>query len=244
MVQGVETSMAPPREIEPLAAGTLIDHFQVQRLIGRGGMGDVYCARDVRLGRKVALKLVSPEKAGALEVIERIRAEARTIARFSHPHIVAIHFVGEYRNAPYLALEYLEGENLFQRLRKQRPSIKEAARIGMAIAQAVAEAHRHHTLHRDLKPQNVLLPPDGRLRVVDFGIAKLCEPAAAHERPTGTGNASTSLWGTPATWRRSSGAGSISALPSMRGRSASSSSSRLRAATPITVAARRSFGGR
>jgi len=149
-----------------------VDHFHVLRELGRGGMGEVFLARDVKLGRRVALKVLRRNRMGSREVVERFFQEARTTARFSHPHIVAIHSVGEYAGNPYLALEYLEGESLQQRIDARRPGIWESVRIGEAIAQALAEAHRHQVLHRDLKPANVMIPADGRLRVVDFGLAK------------------------------------------------------------------------
>ncbi|MFO8071097.1 MAG: protein kinase [Polyangia bacterium] len=155
-----------------LAPGTQVDHFQVMRLVGRGGMGEVYLARDTLLGRKVALKLVHPEALGDEQARQRFLYEARVTARFSHPHIVTIFAVGDHEGSPYVALEFLEGQNLRERMREGRLGVKESVRIGLAIAEALAEAHRAGVLHRDLKPENVLVPPDGRLRVVDFGLAK------------------------------------------------------------------------
>lgn len=155
-----------------IAPGTLVDNFKVARLIGRGGMGEVYLARDMKLGRKVALKVVHPEALGDATAVERFQFEARVTARFSHPHIVTIFAVGEHNGSPYVALEYLEGQTLRERMEEMRLSVRETMRIGLAIAEALAEAHRHGVLHRDLKPENVLLPRDGRLRVVDFGLAK------------------------------------------------------------------------
>jgi serine/threonine protein kinase/WD40 repeat protein len=155
-----------------LAEGTLVDHFKVLRRIGRGGMGEVYLARDTRLGRKVALKLIRSDAFADHDAVERFLFEARVTARFAHPHIVTVFDVGEHLRQPYVALEYLEGQSLRARLEAERPSIREALRIALAIAEALAEAHRGHIVHRDLKPENVFLPTDGRLRVLDFGIAK------------------------------------------------------------------------
>jgi len=166
---------APALESETaslLGPGTMVDHFVVVRLVGRGGMGEVYLARDTKLGRKVALKVVQPRRMGSPEAAERFLFEARTTARFSHPHIVAIHAVGEYRERPYVALEYLEGQTLRERYEQEPPSARETMRFGLAVAEALVEAHRGGVLHRDLKPENVLIPRDGRLRVVDFGLAK------------------------------------------------------------------------
>jgi WD40 repeat protein/serine/threonine protein kinase len=183
---------AETREIDAtdaIAADIQVDHFHVLREIGRGGMGEVFLARDIRLGRRVALKVLRRNRMGSREAVERFFQEARTTARFSHPHIVGIYFVGEFAGNPYLALEYLEGESLQRRIDSGRPGVWESARIGVAIAEALAEAHRHQILHRDLKPANVMIPPDGRLRVVDFGLAKLLtEEAVASIDLDGTGH--------------------------------------------------------
>ncbi|MBI5478985.1 MAG: serine/threonine protein kinase [Deltaproteobacteria bacterium] len=140
-------------------------------------MGEVYLARDTRLGRKVALKVVSAESLRRPDARERFLFEARATARFSHPHIVTVFAVGEFEGSPYVALEYLEGQSLSQRLAEGRPGLKEALRMGLAIADALREAHRHQILHRDLKPDNVIIPKDGRLRVVDFGLATVAAEA-------------------------------------------------------------------
>jgi WD40 repeat protein/serine/threonine protein kinase len=161
-----------------LFPGKTVDCFKVVRLIGRGGMSEVYLARDVKLGRKVALKVVHPESLGSAEAIERFLLEARTTALFSHPHIVTIYAVGEERGKPYVALEYLEGQTLRQRMDEDRLSLGEALRTALAIAEALRAAHEAGVLHRDLKPENVMIPKDGRLRVLDFGLAKTIAPRA------------------------------------------------------------------
>ena len=164
------------RELDQsLPGGGDVDHFRIKRLLGRGGMGEVYLARDTRLGRRVALKVIRADKLSADQATERFLLEARATARFSHPNIVTIHAVGEVDGAPYVALEYLEGEDLAQRMRRESVPPAEAMRIGRAVADALAEAHRHGILHRDLKPGNVMLPRDGRVRVVDFGLAQAVE---------------------------------------------------------------------
>ncbi len=152
--------------------GTEVDHFKVLRPIGRGGMGEVFLARDRSLGRMVALKVLHRKAIGSPEAVERFLFEARATAQFNFPHIITIHAVGEHQGHPYVALEYLQGQTLRERLREERPGQREALRIGLAIAEALQEAHRHQLLHRDLKPANVMIPRDGRLRVLDFGLAK------------------------------------------------------------------------
>ncbi len=170
-----------------LASGSTVDHFKVIRLLGQGGFGEVYLARDVKLGRKVALKMVHTRYLGSEEWVEQFLFEARATARFNHPNIVTVYGVGEHEGRPYVALEYLQGRNLRQWMNDRPPTVKETMRIALAVAQALQEAHRNKILHRDLKPENILIPRDGRLRVVDFGLAKIVgaeqEEAVAESRP-------------------------------------------------------------
>lgn len=175
MEQLSSTTAGTREEAKLLEVGTYVDHFRVMRLLGQGGMAQVYLARDTRLGRKVALKMIRPTALGTRDAVDRFLFEAKATALFSHPHIVTIYAVGEYQERPYVALEYLEGQTLKERLEEAPPSGREALRIAGAIAQALAEAHRRQLLHRDLKPENVIIPRDGRLRVVDFGLAKVLE---------------------------------------------------------------------
>ena len=166
-----------------LRPGTRIKNFEVNRLIGRGGMGEVYLARDMHLGRKVALKVIRPNFVKDEAALERFVKEARVTARFNHPHIITIYAVGDYQGLPYLALEYLEGNDLSYRIKEDAPGLQEALRICLAITEAVGEAHQHGVLHRDLKPANVLIPLDGRVRVVDFGLALELESPLDSEHP-------------------------------------------------------------
>ena len=140
-------------------------------------MGIVYLAQDTSLGRKVALKMISKQLVGSQEAITRFLLEARTTAKFSHQNIVTIHFVGQHEGLPYVALAYLRGETLQERIdRELRLELADALAVAQAIASALAEAHRHGVLHRDLKPDNVHLGRDGHVRVLDFGLAKLFDP--------------------------------------------------------------------
>jgi len=166
-----------------LTSGDMVDHFRVVRPIDRGGMAEVYLARDTVLGRKVALKVIQPGVFASDEAADRFLLEARTTARFNHPNIVTIHAVGQHRGEPYLALEFLEGETLRERVAQTRPGSGECLRWASAIADALAEAHAGGVLHRDLKPANVLLAKDGRLRVLDFGLARSMAPPVAAEWP-------------------------------------------------------------
>ncbi len=157
---------------EAPVAGDVIDVFRVTRLVASGAMGEVYLALDERLGRRVALKFVKTGGADA-KGLQRFHEEARITARFNHPHIVTVYASGEYQGRPWLALEYLDGETLRERLDRGPLTVPEALRIGRAIADALAEAHRNDVIHADLKPENVLLPRDGRVRVLDFGLSRL-----------------------------------------------------------------------
>ena len=151
----------------------MVDHFKVNRLLGRGGMGTVYLCRDTVLGRKIALKIIRPDALGNQETRKRFLLEAQLTARLAHPHIVTLFGVGEHEGTPWVALEYLDGATLKERLSDERPGYRESLRVALAIAQALEEAHSRGVLHRDLKPNNVVLARDGRPRVLDFGLAKL-----------------------------------------------------------------------
>lgn len=165
-------SAPSPPLVRTLLPGDVVDAFTVSRLVAEGAMGSVYLAQDERLGRQVALKFL---KAGSLDEkgLSRFREEARTTARFNHPHIVTVYAAGAFEGRPWLALEYLDGETLRERLDRGPLPVFEVLRIAKATAEALHEAHGHGVVHADLKPENVLLPRDGRVRVVDFGLARL-----------------------------------------------------------------------
>ncbi len=169
-----------------LAPGARVDHFEILSCLGGGGMGQIYAAHDTKLDRKVALKLVRRELLRSEEATARFQREARATARFNHPNIVTIHEVGEHDGQPYVALAYLDGVSLGQRLSEGELPVDEALATAEAIARALVEAHRHGVLHRDLKPANVHLGVDGRVRVLDFGLAKFL-PWASDEAGEGRG---------------------------------------------------------
>lgn len=181
-----------PKPQPLLSQGDSVEHFEIIRLLGRGGMGEVYLARDTKLSRKVALKIVRSKAFGDQRALERFLYEAKVTARFNHPHIVTAYSVGDHEGHPYVALEYLEGETLRRRMDRGHLTVAESLEYGRAIAAALAEAHDHKILHRDLKPENVVLPPDGRLRVLDFGLAKVVvNPEVAFTATTTESNAPT-----------------------------------------------------
>lgn len=156
--------------------GQLVGHYRVLEKIGAGGMGEVFRARDERLGRDVALKLIRPASGNNPDHLRRFEQEARAAAALNHPNILAIYDVGLEGSAPYIVSELLEGKTLRQRLTEGPVPVHEALAYALQIAQALTAAHERHIVHRDLKPENLFLTQDGRVKILDFGVAKLQEP--------------------------------------------------------------------
>ena len=149
-----------------------IGPYTVEAEIGRGGMGVVYRATDTRLGRPVAIKALPEELAGDPERLARFEREARTLAALNHPNVAGIHGVEEHRGYRYLILEFVDGETLAERLDRGPLAVDEALEVCAQICQGVEAAHEAGIIHRDLKPANVKLTPDGKVKVLDFGLAK------------------------------------------------------------------------
>ena len=158
-------------------AGQLLGHYRVLEKIGSGGMGEVFRARDERLGRDVALKLIRPASNNNPDHLRRFEQEARAAAALNHPNILAIYDVGFEGTVPYIVSELLAGKNLRQRLEEGRLSVREAADYALQVAQGLTAAHERLIVHRDLKPENLFLTTDGRVKILDFGVAKLQTPA-------------------------------------------------------------------
>ena len=163
-------------------AGQLLGHYRVLEKIGSGGMGEVFRARDERLGRDVALKLIRPASSDNPDHLRRFEQEARAAAALNHPNILAIYDVGFEGSAPYIVSELLEGKSLRQRLEEGPLPVREAADYALQIAHGLTAAHERKIVHRDLKPENLFLTTDGRVKILDFGVAKLQAPAA-DDRP-------------------------------------------------------------
>src|SRR5712692_8890879 len=148
--------------------------YSLERELGRGGMGVVYLAREVRLDRPVAIKLLPPSKASDPKLRERFLREARTAAKLSHPNIIPIHAVEEIDEFVFFAMAYIEGETLTERVRRRGPlAPSDASRVLRDVAWALAYAHGQGVIHRDVKPDNILLETSGRVLVADFGIASV-----------------------------------------------------------------------
>lgn len=174
---GAALPASPPHETSasaepPFAIGEDVTHYRMERTIGRGGMGRVFLARDLRLNRRIALKVIHPELVSSADAVQRFLSEARATAAFSHPNIVSIYDLGQHRGLPFVVLEYVEGRTLRELLSEERIDLARGLAVARAVAVALQEAHRRRILHRDLKPSNVMISADGRTRVLDFGLAK------------------------------------------------------------------------
>ena len=169
-----------------LAAGTLLGPYEVIRAIGAGGMGEVYRAWDSRIGRDVAIKILSANGSEGSERIRRFEQEARATARVSHPNVLAIHDVGTHAGSLFLVTELLEGETLREQLKRGSLSRAKVLDYASQIASGLAAAHDKHVVHRDLKPENLFICGDGRLKILDFGLAKFVETGGSGDGETAT----------------------------------------------------------
>ncbi|PYT19609.1 MAG: hypothetical protein DMG57_44750 [Acidobacteria bacterium] len=171
----------------PLPAATRLGPYEILSALGAGGMGEVYRARDTRLDRVVAIKILPTDRSSSPQVRERFEREARVISSLSHPHICALYDVGHQDGIDYLVMEYLEGKTLADRLKKRRLSLEQVLQYAIEIAGALDSAHRRGIVHRDLKPGNIMLTNSGA-KVLDFGLAKvrMAQDAAGLTRPTNT----------------------------------------------------------
>ena len=158
-----------------IAPGTHLGPYEITSQIGAGGMGVVYRAKDTRLGREVAVKVLPPAFAEDTERLRRFEQEARTTSSLSHPNILSVFDTGVHEGSPYLVMELLDGENLREKMDGQALPVRKAVEIARGVAEALAAAHGKGIIHRDIKPENILLTKDGRVKVLDFGLAKYRE---------------------------------------------------------------------
>jgi eukaryotic-like serine/threonine-protein kinase len=164
--------------------GAQIGPYRVESVLGSGGMGVVYVARDERLGRKVALKLLPQLLSEDVTHLARLKREARTASALNHPNMLTVYEIGEDHSTHYIASELIEGETLRKRLMRGRTQLSEAVDIAIQVASALAAAHDAGIVHRDIKPENIMLRPDGYVKVLDFGIAKVAEEEIPVTTPT------------------------------------------------------------
>src|SRR5271163_1266774 len=160
-----------------LTPGTRVGPYEVVALLGAGGMAEVYRAKDTRLGRDVAIKVVSEALGADGAFLERFEREAKLAAALAHPNVIALHDVGFHDGKPYFVTELLEGETLRERLAKGPIALLTALEWAAQMGQGLAAAHERGIAHRDLKPENIFITRDGRVKLLDFGIAKLVEAA-------------------------------------------------------------------
>src|SRR5246127_3790641 len=167
-----------------LTAGTKLGPYEIQSSIGAGGMGEVYKARDKRLNRDVAIKVLPASFSADSDRLQRFAQEARAAAALSHPNILSIFDIGEDGGAPYVVSELLEGETLRDRLRNGALAPRKAIDYAAQVARGLAAAHEKVIVHRDLKPENIFITNDGRVKILDFGLAKLTRPEADESSET------------------------------------------------------------
>ena len=156
-----------------LAPDQRMGHYQIVSLIGRGGMGEVYLAKDEKLNRKIALKLLPVDYTRDIDRVRRFEQEAQAASALNHPNILTIYEIGQVGDQQFIATEFIEGETLRDRVKRGGVALSEALDIAVQVAGALGAAHDAGIVHRDIKPENIMLRPDGYVKVVDFGLAKL-----------------------------------------------------------------------
>src|SRR3989442_2272086 len=160
---------------ETLASGSRLGHYEIRSRLGAGGMGEVYLAEDMRLGRRVAIKILPAETISDEHARKRLVREARAAATLDHPHICSVYEVGEANGRSFIAMQYIEGETLDLKLKQKPLELKDSLAIASQVADALAEAHTHGIIHRDVKPSNIIITARGQAKVMDFGLAKVMQ---------------------------------------------------------------------
>ena len=177
-----------------LEADSLLGHYRIARRIGAGGMGEVYLAQDTKLDRKVALKILPSEFAEDADRMSRFVREAKSASALNHPNIITIHEIGESDGTHFIATEFIDGKTLSDYAKSNPLDFKSALEIAIQVASALDEAHQAGIVHRDIKPDNIMIRANGLAKILDFGIAKLSargetgeDAATAIQSPTQAG---------------------------------------------------------
>src|SRR5262249_32904170 len=157
--------------------------YEIVSSLGAGGMGEVYRARDTRLGRDVALKVLPADRASDADRLRRFEQEARAVAALDHPHILALHDLGSENGLSYVVFELVEGQTLRRKLEQGVLPVRKCVEWGVQICRGLAAAHARGIVHRDLKPENLSITADGRVKILDFGLAKLTAPVGTDDLP-------------------------------------------------------------
>src|SRR5437016_9047071 len=157
----------------PIPPGTRLGRYEIRSKLGEGGMGEVYLAQDTKLDRKVAIKFLPESLVADEQARKRLVREARAAARLDHPNICSIYEVSEEDDRSFIVMQHIEGETLDIRMKRQPFDLPESLSIAMQVAEALAEAHAHGIIHRDIKPANIIITPRGKVKVLDFGLAKI-----------------------------------------------------------------------
>src|SRR5438132_3439624 len=159
-----------------LVAGTKLGRYEIRSKIGEGGMGEVYLAQDAKLDRKVALKVLPADIASNRDRMDRFVREAKSAAALNHPHIAHIYEIGESEGVNFIAMEYIDGETLREKLHRDKAPLAKLLKYLTQVAEGLAKAHAAGIVHRDLKPDNIMITRDDYAKILDFGLAKLVEP--------------------------------------------------------------------
>ncbi len=154
---------------------TKLGRYEIRKKLGAGGMGEVFLATDTQLERLVALKVLPAEFCCDAERVRRFKQEAKAASSLNHPNIITIHEIGEVDDRLFIATEYVEGETLREKIKKNELSVYEAVKIAEQIAAGLSVAHSSNIIHRDIKPENIMIRRDGYAKILDFGLAKLVE---------------------------------------------------------------------
>ncbi len=168
----------------PLSSGTRLGRYEIRSQIGAGGMGEVYRARDPRINRDVAIKVLPATFSTDVERLRRFELEAQAVGRLNHPNILSVFDVDSHEGSPYVVYELLEGETLRECLHGEPLPPRRAIEYALQIARGLAAAHGKGIVHRDLKPENVFVTNDGHVKILDFGLAKLIERVDENEAQT------------------------------------------------------------
>ena len=179
-----------------IGPGTGLGPYSVVAVIGSGGMGQVYRAHDQRLGRDVAIKVLPAEVAGDADRLRRFEQEARAAAALNHSNILALYDIGSQDGVSFIVTELLDGQTLRELLTRERLAIGRAIDLAAQIASGLAAAHGRNLVHRDIKPENIFITTDGQAKILDFGLAKVVDPAAEVDAATRTATAPHTVLGT------------------------------------------------